>query len=143
MAKQLFYEDVKIGDVIPTLVKQPTTTQLVMWAGASGDYNEIHYDKDFALARNLPGVIVHGQLTASFLGQLLTQWIGEEGLVRKFSCSFRGMHFPGQELICKGKVTKKYVQGGENLVECEIWAENPKGEKTTPGSAVVSLPSKG
>ena len=142
MAKQLYFEDVVVGSDIPTLVKHPKTRQLVMWAGASNDYNEIHYDKDVALAQNLPGVIIHGWLTASYLCQTLTDWIGDEGVLKKFSVAFRGMLFPGQDVTCKGKVTKKYTQGKENLVECEIWAENPKGEKTAPATAVVSLPSK-
>lgn len=142
MAKQLYYEDVVVGSDIPTLVKHPKTRQLVMWAGASNDYNEIHYDKDVALAQNLPGVIIHGWLTASYLCQLLTDWIGDEGMLKKFSVAFRGMLFPGQDVTCKGKVTKKYTHDKENLVECEIWAENPKGEKTAPATAVVSLPSK-
>ena len=142
MAKQLYYEDAVVGSDIPSIVRHPKTRQLVMWAGASGDYNEIHYDKDVALAQNMPGVIIHGWLTASYLCQLLTDWIGDEGMLLKFSVAFRGMLFPGQDVTCKGKVTKKYTQGKDNLVECEIWAENPKGEKTAPATAVVSLPSK-
>lgn len=143
MAKQLFYEDVEVGTEIPALVKHPTTRQLVMWAGASGDYYEIHYDKDFAQNSGLPGVIVHGWLTFSFLGQLVTDWIGEQGTLKKIGCNYRGMHFPGEDLICKGKVVKKYVQNNEHHVECEIWVENSKGERTTPGTAIFSLPSTG
>ena len=60
MAEQVFYEDVEVGSEIPCLVKHPTPRQLVKWAGASGDYYEIHYDKDFAQANGLPGIIVHG-----------------------------------------------------------------------------------
>lgn len=142
MAAQLFYyEDVEVGDGIPTLVKRPTTRQLVMWASASGDLGAIHYDKDFALSRGLPGVIVHGWLTASFLLQMLSLWVGK-GNIRKLSCNFRGMHFPNEDIICKGKIVKKYIQDNDYLVECEIWAENPKGEKTTLGMAVISLPSR-
>ena len=48
----------------------------------------------------------------------------------------------GETWWCKGAVTKKYVQGGEHTVECDIWVENGKGEKTTPGKALVVLPSK-
>ena len=79
MRQQLYYEDIEAGTEIGPLVKQPDTRQLVMWAGASSDYNPIHYDKDFAQSRGLPGVIVHGQLVCSFLGQLITDWIGEQG----------------------------------------------------------------
>ncbi len=91
----------------------------------------------------MPGVIVHGALKSAWLGQLLGDWVGEDGSVRKYGCSYRGMDVPGDTLTCKGKVTKKYVEGDEHLVECEIWLENSKGEKTTPGTAVVVLPSKG
>ena len=143
MAKQLFWEDIEEGTEITTLEKQPTTQQLVRWAGASGDFYQIHYDKDFALGNALPGVIVHGALKSAWLGQLLGDWAGEDGSIRKYGCSYRGMGVPGDTLACKGKVTKKYVEGDEHLVECEIWLENSKGEKTTPGTAVVVLPSKG
>ncbi len=142
MAKQIYFEDIVVGNDIPTLIKHPTTRQLVMWAGASGDYNEIHYDKDVALAQNLPGVIIHGWVTASYLCQIITDWIGDEGMLKKFTVAFRGMLLPGQDVTIKGKVAKKFTEGKEHLVECEIWAENPKGEKTAPATALVSLPSK-
>jgi len=143
MTEQLYYEDVAIGSEIAPLIKQPTTRQLVMWAGASGDYNPIHYDKDFAQSRGLAGVIVHGQLIGSFLGQLMTDWIGELGSLRKLSCSYKSMNFPGEALTCRGKVTKKYVEDGQHYVECNLWVENEKGEKTVSGMAIVILPARG
>ncbi|TET40011.1 MAG: acyl dehydratase [Dehalococcoidia bacterium] len=142
MAKQLYYEDVEVGIEIPPLVKRPTTRQLVQWAGASGDYYELHYDKDFAQAQGFPNVLVHGKLKFGLLGQMLTDWIGEGGILRKLSCSYRGTDFPGEDLVCKGRVANKYVKDGEHIVECEIWTENPGGEKTTPGNATVILPSR-
>ena len=143
MPQQLYYEDVEIGSEIAPLVKQPTKRQLVMWAGVSGDYYEIHYDKDFAQSKGLPGVIVHGQLAYSFLGQLITDWIGEQGSLRKLNCSYKGMNFPDEPLVCKGKVSRKYVEDGEHCVAFSIWAENAKGEKTISGTALVIMPSKG
>ena len=142
MPEQLCYEDVTVGDEVTPLVKQPTTRQLVMWAGASGDYNPIHYDKDFAQSQGLPGVIVHGALVGSFLCQLITDWIGEQGVISKFSCNYRGMNFPGEALTCRGKVTMKYVEDNKHFLECESWVENPKGEKTVTGRAVVIVPSR-
>jgi acyl dehydratase len=143
MTGQLYYEDVSVGSEITPLVKQPTTRQLVMWAGAVGDYLPIHYDKDFAQSRGLSGVIVHGQLVGAFLGQLMTDWIGERGTLRKLSCSYKGMNYPGEAITGKGKVTKKYVQDGQHYVECRLWAENAKGEKTASGTATIILPSRG
>ncbi|MFC1994090.1 MaoC/PaaZ C-terminal domain-containing protein [Chloroflexota bacterium] len=141
MDQQLLYEDVEVGVEIPMLVKYPTTQKLVMWAGAANDYYQIHYDKDFAQSTGLNSVIVHGWLTFSFIAQMVTDWIGESGTLKKINCSYKGMHYPNEEIFCKGKVTKKYLQGDECCVECDIWAENREGTITTPGSATFTLPS--
>ncbi len=142
MAKQLYFEDVEVGYEIGPLEKGPTTQQLVKYAGASGDFYQIHYDKDFALANKLPGVILHGALKNAFLGHLMTDFAGEHGWLRKLAVQYRGMDVPGVKLECKGKVVRKYLDNGNHLVDCEIWIENAKGEKTTPGSATVELPSR-
>jgi acyl dehydratase len=139
---QVNYEDINEGSDLPALVKNPTTMQLVKYAGASGDFYQIHYDKDFAMANGLPGVIVHGWLTLSFLGQMVTDWLGEEGKLIKLNGSYRGMNKVHEDIICNGKVVKKYVEGGKNLARVDIWAENPQGEKTVTGTAIVQLPSK-
>jgi acyl dehydratase len=143
MAEQVYYEDIEVGSELPALVKYPTTMQLVKYAGASGDFYQIHYDKDFALASGLPGVIVHGWLALSFLGQMLTDWLGGGGTLVRLNGSYRGMNLVHEDIICNGKVTKKYTEDGKNWARVEIWAENPQGEKTVTGAAVVTLPSRG
>jgi len=143
MAEQRYWEDIQVGGDIPPLMKNATPRQLVQWAGASGDYYEIHYDKDYAMKNMLPGIIVHGALKGAWLGQLLSDWVGDKGRIKKYGVSYRGMDVPGDNLTCKGKVTKKYVDGKDHVVEAEIWLENGKGEKTTPGTAIVVFPVKG
>jgi acyl dehydratase len=142
MAEQVYFEDIAEGGDVTPLAKLPTTRQLVMWAGASGDYNPIHYDKDYALGRGLSGVVVPGQLVCAFLGQMVTDWMGEQGTLKKLSCSYKGMNYPGEAITCKGEILKKLVADGKHCVECSIWAENARGEKTVTGSAVVVLPSR-
>ncbi|MCH8205442.1 MAG: dehydratase [Chloroflexi bacterium] len=142
MTEQLYFEDVEEGREIPTLVKRPTTRQLVKFAGATSDYYQIHYDREFALSFGLPDVIVHGPLKNAFLGQLMTDWMGEYGTLRELSVQFRGMDIPGTPVYAKGVVSKKHVEDGENLVECDIWLETHEGERTTLGHAVVELPSR-
>ena len=78
MSQQIYFEDVDEGMDVPTLRKDPTTQQLVKYAGASGDYYQIHYDKDFALGNGLPNVILHGALKGAWMAQIMTDWIGEE-----------------------------------------------------------------
>lgn len=142
MAEQVYFEDIEVGAEIPQLKKNCSTQQLVMWAAGSGDFYQIHYDKDFAQKTGLPGLIVHGALKNAFLGQLLHDWAGEQGQVRKFGCAYRGMDDPNQDILCRGVVTKKYQDGGKNLVELDVWTEKPDGKKTSPGTALVALPSK-
>ena len=142
MADQVYFDDVQEGMELPTLRKDTTTQQLVMYAGASGDYTQIHYDLEFAKNNGLPNVILHGALKNAFLGHLVTDWIGEWGTLKKLSVQYRGMDVPGTPAYVKGVVKKKYVQDGENVVECEIWLENHEGDHTTPGYAVATLPSR-
>ena len=142
MGETVFWEDVQDGMELPPLVKRPTTRQLVQYAGASGDFYEIHYDKDFAEGNGLPGPILHGALKSGFLAQLVTDWIGPQGTLKKLSCQYRGMDVPGDTLTCKGRVTRTYVEAGHHMVDCEIHLENGKGERTTPGSATVILPTR-
>ena len=141
MAEQVFWEDVTEGMEMSPLVKEPTSQQLVKYAGASGDYYQIHYDKDYAQASGLKGVIIHGALKSAFLGQLMTRWIGPLGTLKRLSCQYRGMDDPGRPITAKGTVTRKYREDGEHLVDCEIWLENAEGQKTTPGWATAALPA--
>lgn len=143
MAEQIFFEDIESGAEIPALVKEPNSQQLVRWAGASGDFYQIHYDQGFALNNNLPGIIVHGALKSAWLGQLVGDFAGDQGSIKSYTCSYRGMDVPGDKLTCRGIVTEKKQEAGENLISLDIWLENGKGDKTTPGTAVVALPSKG
>ncbi len=154
MGKQLYWEDVEVDDEVTPLSKVATRAMMVKWAGASGDFNPLHYDDSFAESMGVGKPIVHGALKRQWLVQMLTTWIGDEGFLKKFSCSYRAMDWPrlmkstlepheGETWWCKGKVTKKYVEDDEHYVDCDIRIENGKGEVTTPGKTTVILPSRG
>jgi len=140
--EQRYFEDIEEGSEVPTLRKDPTSQQLVKYAGASGDFYQIHYDVNFAKNNGLPDIILHGALKNAFLGQLMTDYVGFDGTLKKLSCQYRAMDIPGTPVFAKGTVVKKYVEENENIVECEIWLENEEGQKTTPGYAIVSLPNR-
>ncbi len=151
MAEQVFWNDLNEGDELPTVVKKVTPQQLVMWAAASGDFYQIHYDERFAKNNQLEDIIVHGALKCAFLGQYLHDWAGEQGAIRNYTVSYRGMDYTGQEILLKGNVTKKYQDGDDHIVELEISTEtgepdddgrpkNKVGMKTTPGTAKIVLP---
>ncbi|RPJ62879.1 MAG: dehydratase [Dehalococcoidia bacterium] len=154
MKKQIYWEDVTVGQEIPTLTKIASTLMLVKWAGAYGDFNPLHFENEFAVKfMRMPGIIVHGTLKRQMLIQMMTDWIGDEGWLQRISTQFRGTDFPrpmkslaepgdGDSIICKGKVTAKSEKDGKHLVECEVWMENSKGEVNTSGTATVILPTK-
>ena len=142
MPRQLHYEDVREGMAIPTLEKRPGLKQLVMYAGASEDYYEVHYDQVFARTQGLPDAIVHGALKSGFLGQMLTDWIGDRGRIIKFEVQYRGMDVQGEAIFCKGIVTRRFQDGGQDLVECDVWTVDSRGKRTTLGTALVELPTR-
>lgn len=142
MRDQPYFEDVTEGMELPTLVKETSYMQLVEYAGASRDFYIIHHDRDHAKSVGLPDVIIQGSLKAAFLGQLVTDWMGEWGALKELAVQYRGIDVPGRPLTVRGRVAKKEVRDGEHLVECEIWIESADGERATRGTAVVALPSK-
>ena len=126
---------IEVGQELPELVKHPTTRQLVQYAGAQGDFYEIHYDQKFARSVGLPGVILHGLLKAAFLGELVTAWLGDRGTLTAFEVSYRGVDVPGRPYRCRGRVTA--VEG--TRVDLEVWGEDPDGNRTTLGTAAVEM----
>ncbi|HEY5639701.1 MAG TPA: MaoC/PaaZ C-terminal domain-containing protein [Dehalococcoidia bacterium] len=139
---QVYFDDVSEGQEIPKLVQGCDSQRLVLWAAGSGDYYQIHYDKDFAQKTGLPDRITHGALKHALLGRLLDEWSGDEGRVRRVACSYRGMDMIDRDVTCRGVITGKRQENGVNVVDLEVWTEDPDGNKTTPGTAVVELPAK-
>ena len=142
MSDQLYFEDISQGQVVTTLTQHCDSQRLVYWAAGSGDFYQIHYDKDFAQRTGLPDRIVHGALKHALLGRMLHEWVGAQGSVKRVACQYRGMDMVDKDVICKGAITGKRSGNGENLVDLEIWTETPDGQKTTPGTATVALPSR-
>jgi acyl dehydratase len=131
------------GETIGPLTKPPITkTQLVMYSGASGDFNPIHTVEEFALEAGLGGVIAHGMLTMAFVGQLMTDVIGMEGELRTFGVRFTGMVRPGDELTCEGRVLETRIEAGRQIVSCEVWAATQEGNKAVRGHAEYAIPAE-
>ena len=117
----------QVGQELPELVKHPTTQQLVQYAGASGDFYQIHYDQAFAKSVALPGVILHGLLKAAFLGQLVTDWLGDRSLLKRLQGRFAGMVVPGDDVTCTGTVASK--DEATRRIVINLVVTNQRGEK--------------
>ena len=151
---QVFWEDVAVGDELPALPKIADSVGQAKWAGAHGAFNPLMYEDAFSKSQGMKGPIVHGQLKLAWLVQFVTGWMGRRGWLKRISCEYRGRDYPrrmktmsepedGETWLCQGKVTGKYVDGGEHCVELEMGVQNGSGETTVPGTAVVVLPSRG
>ena len=132
-------ESLDLGDNIPELIKQPSTEQLVMYAGASRDFYQVHYDQRFALSIGLPKVIVHGALKSAFLAQMITNFIKQSANLTRLFVRYNSIDFEGCTMKCNGTITKIINSRSKKVINCDIWIENTKGIKTTEGSATFQL----
>ena len=140
---KVYAEDVNVGDELGPLVKGPIQQiQLTRYAGASGDFNPIHQDEEFARAAGMGGVFAHGMLSMGFVAQALTDWAGA-GRVRKLGVRFAALVRLKDVVTCRGRVVSKSSKDDVHLIELDVWAENQKGEKVVTGRATVALPARG
>lgn len=134
-------KDWTIGDRFEqVLVRDLKRTQLVMYAGASGDYNPLHTDDVYCReAAGYPGVFAHGMLTMGMTGRLLTDRFGAEA-VRRFGVRFTNQVWPGDDLTGEAEVTAIEPEGDNTLLTLQLRTVNQKGEAVVTGEAVVCLP---
>jgi len=129
---------------IPELRRRVTPRTLVEFAGATGDFFELHYDRDAAAQAGLPDVILHGYLKKAFLAEAVVNWAGSPQRLRSLSASYRGVDMPWREsapreFVVRGTVSRVWEEGGEKLVEVSLEGCDQTGAVTTPGKAVVAL----
>lgn len=133
------FEEIYEGFELPSLTKEPITkVQLVRYAGASGDFNQIHTVEEYAKEAGLDGVIAHGMLVMGILGQMITNWAGVKN-VTKYSVNFKAITKPGDILTAKGSVTRKYETEEGKFVDCKLQVEDQKGEVKVSGKCTVKF----
>jgi acyl dehydratase len=138
-ARKLYFETVRVGDELPALAKAPVDrVQLSRYAGASGDYNPVHVDEVYAKSVGMPSVYAPGMLIMGMLGQLISDW-ARGGQLRRYGVRFIKMVWPGDTVVCKGRVSDRHGSGGRYFVEVDLWAENQRGELLMKGQSVIQL----
>ncbi len=138
-ARKLYFESIRVGDELPALAKAPVDrVQLSRYAGASGDYNPVHVDEVYAKSVGMPSVYAPGMLVMGMLGQLISDW-ARGGQMRRYNVRFIKMVWPGDTVVCKGRVSDRHGTGGRYFVEIDLWAENQRGELVMKGSSQIQL----
>jgi len=140
--KKLYFEDVDVGTEIPSLRNRVDLLKLIRYSSATWNFFLLHLEKEFAQKQGFKDANIHAPFYGAFLAKMMTQWIGDPGRLKKLGYRVTVMGFPGDTLVSKGKVIRKYQEAGDNRVDCEIWVENQDGVKVAPASATVSLPLK-
>ena len=103
----------------------------------------VHWDEDFALEVGAPGAYDYGPERCSWLTHHLTNWMGDDGFLRKTKCQIRRHNPDGDVIFIDGVVTRKWVEDGKHLVEISQRAETHRGELSASGAAVIELPGRG
>lgn len=143
MNKAVYFEDLNLTESLPPLTKPAVDkTQLVRYAGASGDFNPLHYMDEIGQMAGTGGVIAHGMLIMGFVGQAVTQWIPNRNL-KRLSVRFVGSTKPGDKITVSGKITDKSIEQGVGLITGEVFAADQNNSVKIKGSFEASLPLKG
>ncbi|NTX01566.1 MaoC family dehydratase [Myxococcus sp. CA051A] len=138
-ARKLYFESIRVGDELPALAKAPVDrVQLSRYAGASGDYNPVHVDELYAKSVGMPSVYAPGMLVMGMLGQLISDW-ARGGQMRRYNVRFIKMVWPGDTVVCKGRVSNRHGTAGRYFVDIDLWAENQRGELVMKGGAQIQL----
>jgi len=123
------------GQELPELHVTPDRYLTVRYAGASGDFNPIHIDEEFARAVGLPGRILHGLWTMAQVARAQTEAAGGPEALRRLNVQFRGMGLPEQEVVVRSTVRE--VSGDRAIVDIE--AEQGGKRIVRNGEAEIAL----
>ena len=143
--RKLFVEDVAVGDEGPPLTHTLTRTDLVRYAGASGDFNPMHHDEVLAVAAAQPSVFGHGMFSMGVLGTAITGYVGVGNLVR-YRVRFTHQTWPGETLMTKVVVRAVRPSTDDerrHLVDLDVRLVNEEGEEKVVGEATAVLASRG
>jgi len=133
-------EKIEPGQEIPSLTKDPIIVrQLAMFAAATAEFVDIHYDKGFAQANGLPDTIIQGWYKTAMIGQMLKDWTGDGTVIKRMNIQHRAMDVSGSTLKACGKVINIVRDEKGRKIECEVWIENQQGKHTSTGTAELLL----
>ena len=135
------WDDLPIGTSCKPREYGPLSrTDFVRYQGASGDFNPIHHDEEFAKSAGFPSVFSVGMLQAGILGCYCTEWLGAEN-VRRFAVQFREQVWPGDHLVCEATVRRRYEERGERRVDLELLVTREEsGGAAIKGEATFVVP---
>jgi len=130
------FEDIQPGDALPSRGHTPGIVQLFMYNAAIWNAHRIHFDHAYATGEEgYPDIVLDGPLQGDWIGQVVTDWIGEDATLVSFGYANRQAAFLGETMTASGVVEAK--DDGSREVRVKLFLQNARGENTIPGHAVV------
>jgi acyl dehydratase len=129
------YDDVQVGDELPSLDVPLSRTLIVATAIASRDYQDVHHDPGLAAERGSPDIFMNILATNGFVGRFVTDWAGPDAVLRSVKIRLGAPNYPGDTMTMTGRVTKK--DGG--VVELAVRGANSRGDHVV-GTVTLELP---
>lgn len=134
--------DLSIGDTVPELVVEEVEREdFVKYAGASGDFNPLHYDEPYAIENGNESVFGQGMLTAGYVTRIVTDWLGLSA-VTNLNVRFQARVWPGDTLTITGEVTDVTPSNDGTVVSADLVATNQDDDTVITGSITADLPSQ-
>jgi len=134
--------ELKAGDTGPEpTIEEIERRDFVKYAGASGDFNPIHYDQRLANTAGYDDVFAQGMLTAGFAVQAVTKWFGIEN-IDSYGVRFESQVWPGDTVTAVAEIVAIEVDGEEATVETELSVTNQDGEEVLSGEATATIPAE-
>jgi len=132
--------ELKVGDTYSErLVEDLKRTQIVQYAGASGDYNPVHTDEKFTKeVAGYPSVFAHGMLTMGMTGRVLTNYVGD-GRLTNYGVRFTNQVWPGDTLDATATIEGLREEGGEHFVDLSVSTVNQDGAEVLKGTASARI----
>jgi acyl dehydratase len=134
-------KNVQVGDQLPSFQRATGFHHWNRYAAVNDEFVPIHMDDEAGKAAGYSSAFGMGNLQWSYLHNMLRNWIGDDGRILRLSCQFRAPNTKGQTVTAHGIVTAIRQDGGQQVVDVEIWTETQDGTKLAPGSATVALAS--
>ena len=131
------FSEIMIGDKIPIVTKKITQEKIDIYAEASGDFNPIHIDEEFARQTPFKGTIAHGLLTLAYISEMMVQWSGKKWFTGgELKLTFLSPVRPGDTIVTGGEVKEKNKE--EKQVLLEVSSANQEGKVVAAGNVTVS-----
>jgi len=131
---------IEIGTPIPPLERVLTQVRMAAYGGATWDWHRLHYEPEYAAARNLAGPIVDGQMFGALLAEALSDWLGPRAFIRRMSFRLRAMVFAGETVRCEGEVTSIVAERDCDVVRVAQRVRVGERIAVEPASAEIVLP---